>query len=82
MLLKKLAILANKLDKSGYTKEASEVDKILKHLVAFWGTPMPVCLCKCDSCEYGRNLVGRPASKDHHKNCTTGQCEIKKVLEK
>jgi hypothetical protein len=82
-LFKRLAKLASRLDELGHIEEASEVDKVLKHLVAFWGTQqMPKCTCKCESCEYGRNLVGRPASKDHHRRCTTGQCEVKKVLEK
>lgn len=80
MLLKKLKKLANKLDEYGYTKEASEVDQLLKKIVAFFETPN--CTCRCEECEYAKNLIGRPASKDHHKNCVTGQCEIKKSLEK
>jgi hypothetical protein len=80
-LFKKLATLANKLDKLGYTEESSEIDKILKHIIAFWGTKMPKCTCTCEECSYAKNLPGRAASKNHHKNCTTGQCEIKKALE-
>ena len=33
MILKKLAELADKLDQMGYTKEAGEVDEILKILI-------------------------------------------------
>jgi len=78
MLLKKLAKLANKLDELGHTKEASEIDKIIKHVVAFWGTPK--CTCECEECKYAKNLPGRSASKDHHRKCTTDKCEVKKVL--
>lgn len=53
MLLKRLAKLASKLDNLGHTEEANGVDKILKQLVAFWGTQMPKYTCKCESCEYG-----------------------------
>lgn len=78
-LFKKLATLANKLDKLGCTEESDEIDKMLKHIVSFWGTPK--CTCGCEECTYAKNLPGRPSSKDHHKKCITGKCEVKKVLE-
>ena len=81
MFLKKLAKLANKLDGLGHKDEAGEVDNILKQVLAFWQKQMPQCTCSCEECKYAKNLPGRAASKDHHRKCTTGQCEVKKVLE-
>lgn len=35
MLIKKLANLANKLDKLGHINESNEIDSLIKYLVAF-----------------------------------------------
>jgi len=70
MFLKKLARLANKLDELGHKHEASEVDNILKHVLAFWEKQAAKCACDCEECKNG-----------NHKKCTVGKCECKKVSE-
>ncbi len=80
-LFKRLANLANKLDKLGHVEESSEVDNILKHIISFWENKLPKCTCGCEECTYAKDLPGRSVALTHHKNCSTGGCEVKKVLE-
>jgi hypothetical protein len=78
-LFKKLADLANELDKRGYTKEADEIDAILKDAgLLDWlsGKKPTQCTCNCDNCIAGK-ARGGPHALEYHQACETGKCEVK-----
>jgi hypothetical protein len=88
-MIKELIELADRLDEAGYHKEAEQVDALIKQaglgdMVKEWfmGKPMPKCTCECEDCAYARDAVGRPQLQlQHHKKCSTGDCEVKNQVE-